>query len=544
MQMAQMKVGTKLYSTVALMSIMLIAVGVIGLKLARVSNNGLDTVYKDRVEPLEQLKIISDMYAVNIVDTSHKVRNGSLNWGEGRRNVDEAVKTINEKWKVYLSTTLVNEEKKLVDQITPLKNKSDETVARLRGLLAKEDREGLVNFTVKEMYPAIDPLTEKIAALVNLQLVVAKKVYVESDTLYEKGKWFCIALISLGILLSLTISAFIIKGLLRELGGEPSYVREIARSVAKGDLSVAVKVENRFQGSILWEMKTMVENLRKLVEMTVDISSSIASASNQLHANSDQIATGAEEVASQTSTVATASEEMSSTSADIAHNCTLAADLSNQTMDSANNGASVVNESITGMNVIADRVRKTSNTIVSLGSRSEQIGEIIGTIEDIADQTNLLALNAAIEAARAGEQGRGFAVVADEVRALAERTTKATREISDMIKAIQNETKLAVHAMEEGVKEVEKGAESSQKSGQAIKEILNNINEISIQISQIATAAEQQTATTGEVTVNIQQITEVVHQTARGAEESATAAAQLAEQAQMLQSQVANFKLT
>jgi methyl-accepting chemotaxis protein len=542
--MAQMKVGTKLYSTVVLMSIMLIIVGGIGLKLAQVSNNGLDTVYKDRVEPLEQLKIISDMYAVNIVDTSHKVRNGSLTWGEGRKSVDEAVKTIKEKWKAYLSTTLVDEEKKLVDQITPLMSKSDEAVARLRRFLTKEDKEGLVNFTVKEMYPAIDPLTDKIAALVNLQLVVAKKVFVESDTLYEKGKWFCFALISLGILLSLTISAFIIKGLLRELGGEPSYVREIARSVAKGDLSVAVKVESRFQGSILWEMKTMVENLRKLVEMTVDISSSIASASNQLHANSDQIATGAEEVASQTSTVATASEEMSSTSADIARNCTLAADLSNQATDSANNGASVVNESIMGMNVITDRVRKTADTIVSLGYRSEQIGEIIGTIEDIADQTNLLALNAAIEAARAGEQGRGFAVVADEVRALAERTTKATREIGEMIKAIQDETKLAVHAMEEGVKEVEKGAESSQKSGQVINEILNNINEISMQISQIATAAEQQTATTGEVTVNIHQITEVVHQTARGAEESAAAAAQLAGQAQMLQSQVANFKLT
>src|SRR6202008_235311 len=107
-----------------------------------------------------------------------------------------------------------------------------------------------------------------------------------------------------------------------------------------------------------------------------------------------------------------------------------------------------------------ERVKKSAQTVANLGTRSEQIGQIVGTIEDIADQTNLLALNAAIEAARAGEQGRGFAVVADEVRALAERTTKATKEISDMIKTIQNETKTAVHAMEEGVEEVERGAES------------------------------------------------------------------------------------
>jgi methyl-accepting chemotaxis protein len=203
-----------------------------------------------------------------------------------------------------------------------------------------------------------------------------------------------------------------------------------------------------------------------------------------------------------------------------------------------------VQETITGMNIIADRVRQTSRTIEALGSRSEQIGDIVGTIEDIADQTNLLALNAAIEAARAGEQGRGFAVVADEVRALAERTTKATREIGEMIKAIQNETREAVKAMEEGVNEVEKGATSSQKSGLALEEILGRINEVSMQVNQIATAAEEQTATTGEVTSNIQQITEVVHQTARGAEETASAAAQLAEQAQGLQNLVRQFKLS
>jgi methyl-accepting chemotaxis protein len=195
------------------------------------------------------------------------------------------------------------------------------------------------------------------------------------------------------------------------------------------------------------------------------------------------------------------------------------------------------------MRQIAARVKDSAGTMESLGARGDQIGEIIGTIEDIADQTNLLALNAAIEAARAGEQGRGFAVVADEVRALAERTTKATKEIGEMIKGIQNETRLAVSVMVEGVREVETGTCEAEKSGDALKEILKQISVVSGQVSQIATAAEQQTATTGEISGNIHQITTVVQESARGAEESASSARQLADLADELQQAVGRFKV-
>jgi methyl-accepting chemotaxis protein len=188
-------------------------------------------------------------------------------------------------------------------------------------------------------------------------------------------------------------------------------------------------------------------------------------------------------------------------------------------------------------------VQESAKTIESLGARSDQIGAIIGTIEDIADQTNLLALNAAIEAARAGEQGRGFAVVADEVRALAERTTKATKEIGDMIKASQRETKHAVTTMNEGVQQVEQGAASSQKSGAALGEIIEQINEVTTQINQIATAAEEQSATTQEIVSNIHQISDVVHLTAIGADETSAAATQLMGQVHELQSIVSRFRL-
>ena len=195
------------------------------------------------------------------------------------------------------------------------------------------------------------------------------------------------------------------------------------------------------------------------------------------------------------------------------------------------------------MGQIAEKVQESAKTVESLGARSDQIGAIIGTIEDIADQTNLLALNAAIEAARAGEQGRGFAVVADEVRALAERTTRATREIGEMIKAIQNETKGAVAAMEQGVYQVESGTEEAGKSGAALQDILDHVNNVAMQVNQIATAAEEQSATTSEISSNMNNITEIVQLTSRGAQESTVAAAQLNGYAEELQQLVRQFKL-
>jgi methyl-accepting chemotaxis protein len=234
---------------------------------------------------------------------------------------------------------------------------------------------------------------------------------------------------------------------------------------------------------------------------------------------------------------------MAATSTDIARNCQLAAEGVNLASRVAEDGAKVVGKTVIAMGSIARRVQDTSVSVETLGARSDQIGEIVETIQDIADQTNLLALNAAIEAARAGEQGRGFAVVADEVRALAERTTKATHEISAMIKVIQVETLKAVTTMKEGVQEVSSGSEEAAKSGKALEEILGQINVVAMQVNQVATAAEEQTATTGEISSNMHQISEVVSTTATGAHETSKAASQLATLAEELQKIVGQFKL-
>ena len=335
-----------------------------------------------------------------------------------------------------------------------------------------------------------------------------------------------------------------VLGIIRNFVTRLKRITDAVDRVSEGDLSVELKIyANDEIGDLGRGINRMLHSLNDVVVSIKSSTEQVASAAGLLQSASEQMAAGVEEVAAQASTVAVATEEMSATVQEIANNCLHAAEGTKQVDTSANNGRGIVEETIRMMGALSNQVRTTSHTVAELGRRSDQIGEIVTTIEDIADQTNLLALNAAIEAARAGEQGRGFAVVADEVRALAERTTKATKEISDMIKGIQKETHEVVESMEKGVSQARAGTIEAGKSREALKEILTQVETLNEQVSQIATAAEQQTATTSEISNNINQITQVVQETAKGAQESAGSANRLSGLADVLHNLVEKFRL-
>ncbi|MDH3891024.1 MAG: methyl-accepting chemotaxis protein [candidate division Zixibacteria bacterium] len=325
-----------------------------------------------------------------------------------------------------------------------------------------------------------------------------------------------------------------------------AFLRELSEAserIASGDLTV--DVQPRSEQDVLGEsFKSMTSNLTDIVRQLAETSMQLVTAAREIASSSEEMSRGANDQAQQVGQVSTAVEQMSATIVESARNAADAKESSKNAADTAGTGGQIVSDTIQGMQAIADVVRESAQSIGKLAKSADQIGEIVSVIDDIADQTNLLALNAAIEAARAGEQGRGFAVVADEVRKLAERTGQATGEITSMIKGIQSETNEAVQSMETGVKEVDNGRELADKAGASLNEIVNVSERVMDMIQQIATASEQQSTAAEQISKNIENVASIVQDSAKGADQSSAAAEELNRQAEGLEQMVARFKVS
>lgn len=304
---------------------------------------------------------------------------------------------------------------------------------------------------------------------------------------------------------------------------------DVSNSIAKGDLSVNIKVDSQDEtGQLLNSMHNMADNLKKLISDIKSTSDNVASASEQLSASSAEMSKGVVEQSDRSTQIATAATEMSQTVNEIAKNTATIAHSANETARVAKEGEKIVEKSIVEVQEIAETVKDSTSLMVSLSGRSKQIGDIVNVINEIADQTNLLALNAAIEAARAGEQGKGFAVVADEVRKLSERTAKATSEIGSMIGLIQDEIEKTVSSMEGVSKKVSVGVDFSFQAGEALRNIVGSVTELQSMVQQIASATEEMSATSEEISRDIMTVANVSKETSTGSSQIANASSDLA----------------
>ncbi len=318
-----------------------------------------------------------------------------------------------------------------------------------------------------------------------------------------------------------------------------------ATSIASGDLTGdAIEATSSDEiAELTRAVNDMQKGLQQMIAALSGVANSVASTSEHISDEAATMAQSADTQKDQTHQLVSAMQEMSSTVLQVSENSNRAAEAAHKASETAHRGGTIVDQTLANMRSIADYVGTTARKIEELGKNSDQIGRIIGVIDEIADQTNLLALNAAIEAARAGEQGRGFAVVADEVRKLAERTTTATKEIAQMIETIQAETRLAVSAMEEGTRQVQDGVQSTAQAGDSLREIIHMAEQVGEMITHIATAAAQQSRATEEINLNLQEIGGLVEKSATSARESANSCQDVSALAVDLQKLVGNFKL-
>lgn len=387
----------------------------------------------------------------------------------------------------------------------------------------------------------------------------------------------------IALILGIAVSVFITRKLLNQLGEDPGYLHEVANRIATGELDIQLK-DHYGTGGVYYALKQMVTSLKqkileadkKSAEATAEADKAheaselaeiatkeaqkkaddilravhqlesvveiVTSASEELSAQIEQSSHGAEEQSRHFGEAAASMEEMNATVLEVAQNASSAANTADQAKIKAEAGAKVVSQVVQGIEEVQKQSHEMKNDMGTLGIQAEGIGQILNVISDIADQTNLLALNAAIEAARAGEAGRGFAVVADEVRKLAEKTMTATKEVGKAIRGIQDGTKKNIDNVERSGKTIEDVTKLANDSGESLKQIVSLAEVTTDQVRSIATASEEQSSASEEINRNLVNVTQISSETADAMRQSAQAVSELANQSQTLKKLINDLK--
>ncbi len=345
------------------------------------------------------------------------------------------------------------------------------------------------------------------------------------------------------VVVIIAVILVIVGFLIRQLGGEPREVVATVHRIAGGDFTADIKTAKNDNSSLTYAVKEMVEGLSGMIKNVTDAADRLREASSNLSTGAQQLSSGMTEQTERSGLITIASSEMNSTTGTIAQDLTEITSFAQQTTEKAVNGDKVVNNSLRAVEKIKDTVDQSAVLVHSLGEKSQEIKDIVNVISDIADQTNLLALNAAIEAARAGEAGRGFAVVADEVRKLAERTQKATTEISALVQGTQTEMNNVIVSMEGVTSQVHQGVESSRLISAVLEEIQQGVAMLQSMVENISSATQEMASTSSQIQQDISSISSVSNEVKTTSDHLAESASGLEHISDNLRQLMSRFRL-
>lgn len=539
-----MRVSVKLSLAFGAAILIGMVVGLIGYFGARQSDDALDALYSSNFLPvtaLSDLSISAQSHHADIFRHVIAPDKASMDALVADMRGDE--KAVSAQLDVFRASDMSADERATLDLLEKSWKSYLEIVNKAIPLSeGGQDKEAadLLNGDGDKAFHVIEGAIGKLVATNKVQ---AKESYEASDLAVQRSTKLSLAVLALAAAGLAGIGYSIRRSLLNQLGAEPDRLVEATRRIAQGDLSQPVIIEFGGKASVMGSTSEMQEQLRQMFAEISRSANQLAAGAGDMLKLADESATRALAQNDAASTIAAAVEELTVSVSHINDNTQHAQQQASEARQLAENGNAIIGQSLSEVQRIETSVSETANVIASLEKESANISAIVNVIREIADQTNLLALNAAIEAARAGEQGRGFAVVADEVRKLAERTGQSTKEISQLIQNIQQGTHLAAESMASGMSRVQAGVELSSRAGEAISGISGSVAKASEQVSDISSALSEQTAASTDIARNIEVIAGMSQENSESAGKVTKASEQMSELAKDLLKEVARFRV-
>ena len=546
--MQDLPIKVRLIALVALTLLLAMIIGALSLSSLRNANQEMGEMYAQGVVQSQSLsKIIAladDVRTELLLSLQHAPTSEFLSMHDHpvSLHTDASAKSLDQLDELWLTINVDSaDERRLADTIVKLK---EEFRARGVAPTLRKIEDGDYTGANRILLAFVNPIYQRTENALNELWVLhedeAEAAFKMIKEEYDRVVMKIVAALVIGALISTILAYMIISGVSRGV----CYVEKAANELAEGDLAARVEYPYKDElGHIAKAFNCMAEKFHNIVkELQVSVGQ-LASAAEETSVVTAQTRQGIDEQRSETEQVATAINEMNQTVHDVAHNAVHAAEATRQADESSTEGKVVVDKTIDAIGEIASEVEQAAQVIHELERESENIGSVLDVIKSIAEQTNLLALNAAIEAARAGEQGRGFAVVADEVRTLAGRTQASTAEIEEMITRLQSGASNAVSVMESSKSKTGQGVEQAASAGNALETITTAVDRIAEMNTQIASAAEQQSAVTEEINRNVVNISQIAEQTSTGAVQTAQASDDLSKLASQLNGMIAQFRV-